>query len=286
MLSMKYVLLTGVCFLLFACGGQNSPRVCLDAAQAVVCDNPDSALSLLRGVGSASFRSSKLRARRALLYTEALDKAGVNVDDDSLIRIAVRYYSRHGEAEQRAKAYYYLARVYENNHELDTAVKSLVRAEELASLSGNRHLHGLIAESFGRLHLSQYHLPEARKYYEQAITCYHDCGVRLNEGLCYNQLAKIFAFEKQFEEATRDYQSAMGVFYDLKDTTNLLRSAGMMAGLHLRTTNKVREVKQMLCENYSKFNERRVPETDYYLWSVLYINDGVLILQDFMHSNP
>lgn len=275
-MSMKYVFLTGICWALFSCGGQDSSRMRLDAAEAIVSDNPDSALSLLRGIDGSSLRSSKLRARRALLYAEALDKCGVNVDDDSLLRVAVKYYRKHGEDEQSAKAYYYQARVYENNRELDTAVKCLVRAEELASLSDNRYLHGLISESFGRLHLSQYHLTEARKYYGQAITCYNDCGVKQNVGLCYRQLARIAAFEKKFEESANAYQHAIDIFSELKDTTNLMMTSGIIAGLRLRTTHDASTVKKMLRSNYSRFNQGKMPRTDYYLWSTLHINCGDL----------
>lgn len=273
---MKYVLLTGICFVLFACGGQNSPRVCLDAAEKVVADNPDSALSLLRGIEPSSLRSSKLRAQRALLYSEALDKCGVNIDDDSLIRIAVNYYRKHGEHEQRAKAYYYQARVYENNRELDTAVKSLVRAEEFIIQSENKYLHGLISESFGRLYLSQYHLPEAQKYYEEAIVYYKDCGVKMNEGLCYMQLAKIVAFKKEFEKSTHTYQEAMEFFSEIKDTVNLMKASAIMAGLRLRMTNDACAVKKMLCDNYIRYNRGEMPQADYNLWSVLHINCGDL----------
>lgn len=273
---MKNLLLTGICFVLFACGGQDSQHLCLDAAEDVMADHPDSALSLLRGIEPSTLRSARLRARRALLYAEALDKSGVNVDDDSLIRIAVAYFRNRGEDEQRAKAYYYLARVYENNHELDTAVKSLVRAEEFVARSENNYLHGLISESFGRLYLSQYHLPEARNYYEQAIAFYNDCGVKLNEGLCYRQMARINAFEKKFEDSAQAYQHAIEIFSELKDTLNLLKTSGVIAGLRLRTTHDAQSVKQMLRNNYLRFNRGRMPETDYYLWSALHINSGEL----------
>lgn len=261
-----------VCFVSFACAGGNSVGERLRTAEALVIDYPDSALAVLHGIRPERLRSSALRARRALLCSEAWDRSGVDIEEDSLIRIAVGYYAGRGPAEARAKAYYYQARVYENCRELDAAVKSLIRAEELASASANCYLRGLIAESFGRLYLSQYHLEESETYYRQAIEWYDRCGRRFNVGTCYNQLAKIVAIGRRFDEAVSDYRMAMAIFRELGDTTNLLRTSELMAGLHLRCTKDVEGTKFMLRQTYACYNHRRIPPTDYYLWSILHIN--------------
>lgn len=281
---MRYLLISGLSLVLFACAGGRSVRERLNASETFMAEHPDSALAILNGIRPEELRSPALRARRALLCSEAWDKRGVDIEDDSLIRIAVGYYAHKGSAESRAKAFYYLARVHENNRDLDTAVKSLIRAEELASSADNFYLRGLIAESFGRLYLSQYHLTEAENYYAAAIGCYRRCGCKCNEGACYSQLAKIVAMGKRFDEAVADYRKAMAVFTELKDTANLLRTSGMMAGLHLRRTNDAAAVKRMLKESYSLYHHDSVPAAHYYLWSVLYVNgDDIDSARHFAH---
>ena len=264
--------LWALCFVLSACAGGDSAGERLRTAETLVVDYPDSALAVLHEVRPERLCSSALRARRALLCSEAWDRSGVDIEEDSLIRIAVGYYAGRGPAESRAKAYYYQARVYENSRELDTAVKSLIRAEELAASSDNFYLRGLIAESFGRLYLSQYHLEEAETYYRQAIEWYDRCGRRRNAGACYNQLAKIVAIGRRFDEAVTSYRTAMAIFRELGDTTNLLRTSELMAGLHLRRTKDIEGTKFMLRKTYASYNNGCIPPADYYLWCILHIN--------------
>ena len=278
---MKLRPLWALCFVLSACAGGDSAGERLRTAETLVVDYPDSALPVLTAAVPHEVRperlcSSALRARRALLCSEAWDRSGVDIEEDSLIRIAVGYYAGRGPAESRAKAYYYQARVFEDSRELDTAVKSLIRAEELAASSDNFYLRGLIAESFGRLYLSQYHLEEAETYYRQAIEWYDRCGRRRNAGACYNQLAKIVAIGRRFDEAVTSYRTAMAIFRELGDTTNLLRTSGMLAGWHLRRTNDAVTAKRMLKEGYACYSGDTIPAADYYLWSVLYVNDDNL----------
>lgn len=270
---MKYVFLTGICWLLFSCGGQDSPRMRLDAAEAVVADNPDSALSILGGIDGSSLRSSKLRARRALLYAEALDKCGINVDDDSLLRVAVKYYRNRGNDIDRAKTCYYQACFCENIGELDSAVKCLIKAASYADVTNDFYLCGLLNESFGRLHMAQFHLTEAASYYNKALICYDSCEMKRNEALCYTKLAKISALDNRDSDAFVNYQKAFDLFRVLGDTTMLLQINGNVAGLKYRKTKQTRLTKELLRKGYEMYSHGCIANTDLALWCVIHIND-------------
>ena len=55
----------------------------------------------------------KQKAKYALLYSMALDKNYIDLQSDSIIAPAIKYYERHGSHEERFLCYYYRARIYE-----------------------------------------------------------------------------------------------------------------------------------------------------------------------------
>ena len=95
--------------LLASCGRQAN-RV-IHQAELLVQEQPDSALHLLQTVDRHSLSGRKL-ARYALIYSIAQDKSGIDVANDSLLRIAHNYYSRHSEDSLYARSQYYMGRYY------------------------------------------------------------------------------------------------------------------------------------------------------------------------------
>lgn len=102
----------------------------LDKAEHYMEHNPDSSLVLLNTLKLNDISNKRERARYALLKSIALDKNYIDVTDDSLTSIAVAYYSKHGDADERLKAYLYNGRVYENAKEYELAMDNYLSAEE------------------------------------------------------------------------------------------------------------------------------------------------------------
>lgn len=101
----------------------------LDAAESVMEDSPETALALLDTMQRSRLVSRKAAARHALLYSQALDKNYIDMTTDSIIRPAAEYYSRHGSADERLKAQYYLGCIYRNLGDSEKAMECYVRAE-------------------------------------------------------------------------------------------------------------------------------------------------------------
>ena len=76
-------------------------EVKLSRAETFITDNPDMALKVLDSLDVEELSTRRLQARYALLYSIALDKNYVDVKDDSIIAPAVRYYARHGSADEK-----------------------------------------------------------------------------------------------------------------------------------------------------------------------------------------
>ena len=75
---------------------------------------PDSAFVALDSLDRSLLNTKELQARHALLYSQALEKVGIEVYNDSIIHIALDYYSAVGDSENTQKARDCLEKINEN----------------------------------------------------------------------------------------------------------------------------------------------------------------------------
>lgn len=73
-------------------------------AEAHLETHPDSAFVALDSLDRRQLNTPELRARHALLYSIALEKCGIGMTNDSIINIAVNYYSSNGDDEKTETA--------------------------------------------------------------------------------------------------------------------------------------------------------------------------------------
>ena len=146
---MKYTL----ALFLTACQMLAVPGLCRDydniedilhSAGAYIGERPDSALALLDMIPREKLRGRKPEAEFALLYSMALDKNCIYETDDSLINIAVKWYRRHGSADDCLKAYYYQGRIYQNAGDNERAIESFFMAERYVKRSGDCTAAGML----------------------------------------------------------------------------------------------------------------------------------------------
>lgn len=86
----------------------------LDCAEMNMDTAPDSAFVALDSLDRSLLNTRELQARHALLYSMALEKVGIEVYNDSIINIALSYYSSVGDSENISKARACLDRINEN----------------------------------------------------------------------------------------------------------------------------------------------------------------------------
>ena len=82
---------------------------------------------------SDSISSKADKGLYSLLYSMALDKNYIDLKNDSIVRPAVTFFSKHKDNYRTFLSYYYLGRVYENAEEYDQALLSYLKAEALNS---------------------------------------------------------------------------------------------------------------------------------------------------------
>ena len=83
---------------------ENDAARLLDNAEAHLEMHPDSAFVALDSLDRRHLNTPELRARHALLYSIALEKCGISMTNDSIINIAVDYYSSNGDTEKVEEA--------------------------------------------------------------------------------------------------------------------------------------------------------------------------------------
>lgn len=146
-----------------------SPRETLSRAEELMQTQPDSALMLLEDLSKGALRGRENRAHFALLYSQALDKNYIDRSNDSIIRMAVDYYStRKKEPEKLFLSYYYLGRVQQNAGNLTRAMLSYGQAEELIADIQDDYAIGLLYAQMGNLYHAVYDLPKSLDCFQKA----------------------------------------------------------------------------------------------------------------------
>ena len=106
---------------LWSCGHTSSVYPLLDKAEMCLETAPDSAFVVLDSLDRRMLATPELKARHALLYSQALEKCGIEVYNDSIISIALDYYSAIGDEKNAQKARECLNKINENASILATS---------------------------------------------------------------------------------------------------------------------------------------------------------------------
>ena len=144
----------------------------LDAAESVMEDSPETALALLDTMQRSRLVSRKAAARHALLYSQALDKNYIDMTTDSIIRPAAEYYSRHGSADERLKAQYYLGCIYRNLGDSERAMECYVRAERHVDRAEDYKADGRLYSAKKAGYFEVYYFDMAYRYYSVSAEYY------------------------------------------------------------------------------------------------------------------
>ena len=137
--------------LLAACSDDPQVTALLDRADSLTCEQPDSALRLLRQhEAEAATWSRSLRMRHALLTARAQNKTFVDFTTDSVLLEVAAYYDRHGTPNQQLEAHYLLGCAYRDLDEAPRAIDAfqdaIARADTTATDCDYRTLGSVYAQ--------------------------------------------------------------------------------------------------------------------------------------------
>ncbi len=164
---MKYlaIFIIAIAALSVSCGRHAATEALIDRADSLMSEHPDSALTLLSAIdGSALPHGSELNARYALLLTQAQAKCFKPSADDSLISIAVDYYTRHEDLLQLTKAHFYRGSVQYKARHYAKSLMSMFQALELAREVGSDFWMGLASRGVADVYLATFNGEEGVRY--------------------------------------------------------------------------------------------------------------------------
>lgn len=166
------IILFATLLLSAACTRHAQTRTALDRADSLMTEHPDSALAILQAInGSALSDNSALNARYALLLTQAQVKNHLPVTDDSLISIAVHYYTDQDDPNAKMLSHYYKGEVNYKRKDYPLALGQLLKAYEIAQGLDDKFWSAMSAREISAIYNLTYNHNEELKY---AIIAYNN----------------------------------------------------------------------------------------------------------------
>lgn len=196
-------------FIATSCFSRHAVVALMDSAEFVMNENPEQAYGLMSDIDPKSIRSRALQARYALLYTEAQYKNYINETSDSLIMIAVRYYSNHNNTFYRFLSYYYLGCIYCNAKQYNDAILALTQAERLANEIPDGYYTGLLYSQLGNVFFDSFDYQRAKDHFSNAKHSYDSANKELHK---IHAIVDIGRCDLELQE----YDSAIAVFKEIK----------------------------------------------------------------------
>ena len=228
----------------------------LNKAEQLMTEAPDSAEKILNAIPRRNLKNRAQKARFALLYSQAMDKCYIDTDNDSLISVAVKYYSKRGSDHEKALAYYYESVMYRNAKNTDAQVESLVKAQKYAENITDHFLNGLIYSKLGQIYYAQYQISEAEELFRKSVDAFEQAHHLKNKmtslqnlGNALNQLNK----EDEYIAVTKE---ALNIAKELnRDATALALEYELLNATNGWNSDEIRRHKRGLFENKDYFSQ-------------------------------
>lgn len=186
--------------------GNRTADIFFDDIESFVQEYPDSALSLLRSFPKETLSSKRIQARYSLLFAMSLDKCYIDTTDLDIIFPASSYFSKHGSAEDRMKAYFYQGRIYSNGGDDNEAILNYTLAlEDSADVSDSHYkelVNSAISDAFSRNYNSEQELLYTMAALRYGRASHDSVGVWAITG----HLASCYANLRKWEDAEKTFQ--------------------------------------------------------------------------------
>lgn len=193
----------------------------LDLAYTLAESKPDSALAFLNRINQAKLSDEDM-ARYALTYYKAQDKSGLDVDNDSLIRIAYDWYESHQEDSLYASSLYYMGKYYLLNDSMEQAKACLEKSYSISDSLHNLSLKCLALDKL--IEVEEQLAPDtALKYAKDLVKMYESMpNVSIyNKVAAHLRLGENFFFVDSLKQALNEEKKAYSLAMSVDDN-NLL----------------------------------------------------------------
>lgn len=225
--------------LLSGCSDYPRTSEILTRAEAVVRESPDSALCLLGQIGDDAFSSRAQRAQYALLRAEASERAGLETDNDSLLRIAWNYYSsRPNEIRGFCKTRFYQGQSRLRQGDKPGALRMFLEIEEKLRPIDEPYYLGLLYLRIGGVYRAELNFVRAYRYYRDARDLFIRSGATRQTAEALLGMTASALRMRDLGRARRDCTMALELADDLHDDTLVRQSLGLFATLYTVSENE------------------------------------------------
>ncbi len=167
------VLFTGI---IFSCTENSDLGKQCASAESLMNNHPDSALAVLRKINRSSLSSDKMKAKYALLMSQALDKNYIDTTSFDILQPAIDYYLRKGTADEKLRTYYYQGRIYQNRENNDSAMQSFMRGREYCGQASDTLTMANLLVAQGTILYTTYKFDDFIKVNLEAAELYRESG--------------------------------------------------------------------------------------------------------------
>lgn len=230
----KIVLKVALLGLFLGCNPDNK-EVILRQAEACMETCPDSVIRMLEEIEGKSFDSDSQCAKYALLWTQARHKCHLPLENDSLINVAVDYYTLHKERQYAAKALLYKGLVHKQRKEVEKAAEAFALSEQWFEGVEDDRYKALLYNHFGLLMKSEenfvgalHYLKKTYHYELKVDSVYYAMLTCSSIANVYELLGGLDSAKSYFEKGLqcKDGISPSRYFLYAKDYANFLRKNG------------------------------------------------------------
>ena len=224
-------------YLLFLClltGCYPDMKPQLEEAEALLTENPDSAYRLLQSIERPERRQEAEYATWCLLMTQATDKSFREHTSDSLIRVAVRYFSKQHDPERLATALYTQGRVEKELGKNEEAARLFVKALDVAKGGEDYKLQFLASSHLGTLYAYSHLDSLAFSAYEQALHFAELAQDSSSISYSHAYLGRVYGLQNNWHEAIHAYQKAIAIASQVQSIPALRLGLSELAAAYRR----------------------------------------------------
>ena len=230
----------------------------LQEIESYIEEDPKRALEEIRNITPDNLLSPRTKAKHALLHSMALDKNYIDLTTDSIIAPAVKYYSRHGSADDRLLMHYYMGRIYANDGNLDKAAIEYTRGEELIDDAENKVAAGRLYTVFATVYNKTNNAKKEIEYAQKGYAFFKEMNYIERSEVAKGKLAMAYANNRVFNVADSLFEECLEALTE--DTVSMAKYLGHYARLNVLKPDPEPEKAILLLERRRKeYNKALTP---------------------------
>lgn len=228
-----YTILFFLIFLLVASCQKDSEVLNSTLSKVEKCMDvyPDSALNLLKTIPHPENLHGKSQADYALLMTQAMDKNYIEISSDSLIMVALNYYTvDQRNPAMKAKALFYYGRVMLEMDNHEAALKSFLSARKIYESIHEQKMLALIAEEIGMINRMQKIYQEALSNFNVSLSYFEQKKDSISIIRTCQNIARVYLYENRWDSSYLYYNRALEIAQQKqhKSEVSILHELGVL----------------------------------------------------------